>query len=1142
MALFPAFEGALNVDSSRNRDLEWLNNQSFREDDALNLHQRASCPASPPSPQSPPSLQKPEEQDNYDVGTKKRRKKEKKKKGKKQKQQKRGCSESGDSDSHTVYPSDLLKKQETPDRAESPIQAGGFMWLDDLHAPTATPYCIDRRADRANWEYRALYRAHIARYRRKGSSALGLDSRTQAVVWDDSAAGKKRRDQKPERYFSPSVRRLLQGEAVPSLPDAPLPEPAPFIPLGNHNEDAGLKPSDSLNPLGVYDSSTSLWLEGKGQPQVKDNVPQPPENSGTKAKVEEFNRTLRENPTDTPTWLAFIRFQDEVGAACGSLPDGQESEAEARRLSVRALLERKVSIIERALESNPGSVELKLEKLRLCQELWEPTVLLKEWKKLVFIHPNSAPLWRSYLLFAQSHFSTFSVSKVNAIYGKCLSTLSAVQDGSMVSHPSLPGTQEDMLDIFLLQCHFLRQAGHSEKAVSLFQALLDFTFFKPDSLKDQPTRQQVEFFEPFWDSGEPRVGERGARGWRAWMLQQERGGWIIPPESEEEEDEDQDESEIKDKTQPKWRIWLDVEATREANQWLPWRPDSTKDQSEEDCEDPDRQVLFDDIGPSMVRVETPQLQGRLVLSFLRFLGLPGTSSPPDPSLLLDDSAFLDERVDPERPLTSYDLPVSGVSAVGHMTFLSSSRRRAGLCKAGEELLRNVLEQILPLLSAQDRAALNLCWLQYEKLKVLRCVQYKNKKRLKVQGKSSKRLAKCLLKQQENRGSLALWREYGHMEWLLGNVEEARRVFDTALTLGGALGLRHHALCSLCLLYAQLEVELTSRGASGSPETPPTASRAVHVLTTLAEGAVYTPFSGHVGPVTILKARKAYELALRAALLDVGGTAPSGRPHNVCGLVGCFGLFQYLTTGIDAAEAVYVQAGEALSGSARPSEDGGPLARCHVTSERETVAVQHVTLLHHHGNAGVLPLSRLRLALTEALHRLPCSAPLWQLYLLAESRCHNRGRTRRFFHDVAKSNRSVIPRLFAVTAEQRWKQQMDLAQSSCSSLPTDILPTLPEIGIGNRIRTLFEVAVTTEDGAHCPLLWRMYMTSLVSSGHTEKGRGIFYKALQAVPWAKGLYMDAVQLFPDRVQEFLDLLTEKELRLRVPLEEVDILLED
>lgn len=41
---------------------------------------------------------------------------------------------------------------------------------------------------------------------------------------------------------------------------------------------------------------------------------------------------------------------------------------------------------------------------------------------------------------------------------------------------------------------------------------------------------QAEFFEPFWDSGEARVGEIGARGWKMWMLQQERGGWIQPSE------------------------------------------------------------------------------------------------------------------------------------------------------------------------------------------------------------------------------------------------------------------------------------------------------------------------------------------------------------------------------------------------------------------------------------------------------------------------------------------------------------------------------------------------------------------------------------------------------------------------------------
>lgn len=136
------------------------------------------------------------------------------------------------------------------------------------------------------------------------------------------------------------------------------------------------------------------------------------------------------------------------------------------------------------------------------------------------------------------------------------------------------------------------------------------------------------------------------------------------------------------------------------------------------------QVLFDDIGPSVIRVDRPDLQLQLILSFLQFLGLPGPSgrfsTTSSSNILLDDLTFLEEGPDPERPLTCYDLPMAGICAVGHMTFLGNCRRQAGLCKAGEEFLQNVLQQTLPLVSAKDQAVITLCWLQYEKLKVCMC--------------------------------------------------------------------------------------------------------------------------------------------------------------------------------------------------------------------------------------------------------------------------------------------------------------------------------------------------------------------------------------------------------------------------------------
>lgn len=44
---------------------------------------------------------------------------------------------------------------------------------------------------------------------------------------------------------------------------------------------------------------------------------------------------------------------------------------------------------------------------------------------------------------------------------------------------------------------------------------------------------------------------------------------------------------------------------------------------------------------------------------------------------------------------------------------------------------------------------------------------------------------------------------------------------------------------------------------------------------------------------------------------------------------------------------------------------------------------------------------------------------------------------------------------------------------------DTLPIIPENGLSNRIRSLFEVATATEEGAQCPLLWRMYLKFTVN---------------------------------------------------------------
>ncbi|XP_003939913.1 nuclear exosome regulator NRDE2 isoform X1 [Saimiri boliviensis] len=1164
MALFPAFAGVSETpdSGSSRKELDWLSNPSFCVGSITSRSQQTEAATAHVSEGSPLSRSplKSEPSDESDTNkkfkqTSRKKKKEKKKRRKhqhhKKTKRKHGQSSSSrsetDTDSEKDKPSRTIggskKESEKPNQGNNAAADTGhrFVWLEDIQAVTGETFRTDKKPDPANWEYKSLYRGDIARYKRKGDSCLGINPAKQRISWEGTSTEKKHSHKQVERYFTKKSVGLMNidGVAISSKTEPPSSDPASFIPVKDLEDAAPV--TTWLNPLGIYDQSTTQWLQGQGPPEQESKQPdtQPDsESAALKARVEEFNRRVRENPRDTQLWMAFVAFQDEVMKSPG-LYAIEEGEQEKRKRSLKLILEKKLAILERAIESNQSSVDLKLAKLKLCTEFWEPSTLVKEWQKLIFLHPNNTVLWQKYLLFCQSQFSTFSISKIHSLYGKCLSTLSAVKDGSILSHPALPGTEEAMFALFLQHCHFLRQAGHSEKAISLFQAMVDFTFFKPDSLKDMPTKGQVEFFEPFWDSGEPRAGEKGARGWKAWMHQQERGGWVVINPDEDDDEPEEDDQEIKDKTLPRWQIWLAAERSRDQRHWRPWRPDKTKKQTEEDCEDPERQVLFDDIGQSLIRLSSQDLQFQLVEAFLQFLGVPSGFTLPASCLYLamDENSIFDNGLYDEKPLTFFNPLFSGASSVGRMDRLGCPRWTRGQNREGEEFIRNVFHLVMPLFSGKEKSQLCFSWLQYEIGKVMWCLHTKNKKRLKSQGKNCKKLAKNLLKEPENRNSFCLWKQYAHLEWLLGNTEDARKVFDTALGTAGSQGLKDSELCELSLLYAELEVELLPevRGAASA--------RAVHILTKLTESSPYGPYTGEVLAVHILKARKAYEHALQDCLGDscVSDPAPTDSCTRLISLAKCFMLFQYLTIGIGAAVRIYEQVFAKLHGSVFPegSGEGNSASSQSWSSVLEAITLMHASLLRFHMKVSVYPLAPLREALSQALKLYPGNQVLWRSYVQIQNKSHSASKTRRFFDTITRSAKLLEPWLFAIEAEKMRKRLVETVQRLDGR---EIHATIPETGLTHRIQALFENAMRSDGGSQCPLLWRMYLNFLVSLGNKERSKGVFYKALQNCPWAKVLYLDAVEYFPEEMQEVLDLMTEKELRVRLPLEELELLLED
>lgn len=337
---------------------------------------------------------------------------------------------------------------------------------------------------------------------------------------------------------------------------------------------------------------------------------------------------------------------------------------------------------------------------------------------------------------------------------------------------------------------------------------------------------------------------------------------------------------------------------------------------------------------------------------------------------------------------------------------------------------NEIKRCCELFFLSSPIPLKMCCV-YSPRQVIQCLQAKNKKKLKAQGKKSKKMAKNLLKAPDNRNHLSLWKLYAYLEWLLGNIDDARKVFDTALCTAETGGLKSPQLCSLGLLYAQLEVELLE-SIEGA-----VMSRAVHILTKLAESGPYVPYSGQVLSVNVLKARKTYEHALQSYLSRtlVSDEDQVTAAHQLVNLVGCYALFQYLTVGIDAAVLICAQTLEKLKapGPQKCENTGENFGIQYFPAALEAVTLLHTNLLRFHMKMSVYPLNPLREALMEALKQYPSNQSLWRSYIHIQRKCHSASKARRFFDSVTRSTNALEPWLFAIQAEQMRKKLIENVQ-------------------------------------------------------------------------------------------------------------------
>ena len=191
------------------------------------------------------------------------------------------------------------------------------------------------------------------------------------------------------------------------------------------------------------------------------------------------------------------------------------------------------------------------------------------------------------------------------------------------------------------------------------------------------------------------------------------------------------------------------------------------------------------------------------------------------------------------------------------------------------------------------------------------------------------------------------------------------------------------------------------------------------------------------------------------------------------------------------------------------------------------------LLYHH--ATHVPLFKpgfIRESLSTSITLFPHNTILLSIYSWNETRFRIDDRVRTIIKDVVlKSSMddrrehgrdSVIPHFFSLFTE------LNRSPVSGSNKYT--------------IRNAFERAVSDPAGAHCAGLWKTYIIFEKTRGDMKKARAIWWRAVQACPWVKELWMMGFremrnEMNSEELKGLYEIMVEKDLRMHVDL--IDLL---
>ncbi|POS78286.1 hypothetical protein DHEL01_v203316 [Diaporthe helianthi] len=946
-------------------------------------------------------------------------------------------------------------------------------------APKEEPlFFTDKRGDSLIVRYGSNERSKVPTYRRYGAGrVMGATGRFRLIhdgpkqlfslggkLGDGPSAFRDR------NILANASRKKVQVFRLRSMPGQDQTELNKdwydYIPMS----DSRKRKRASAGPEDVSEDDGPDYRSIKGKAKARDFVDSDLESAGTsdsedepvvdvsdpaRQKAIELSRRVKDHPEDVDAWLDLVDIQESL------LRLDEHARQERSGDEAKGLASIRVSLLEEALPAAPnkqGRERLLLRLMREGPRVWGSKTLSKRWAE-VSREDDSFALWKAHLNHKLSNMATFTYDQVKKLHIERLQLLRQRLADYYMSSSNTTSSNDicnELVYVFLRATRLIHDAGYSELAVAAWQAILELNFARPKDSSDLEAEDLVSSFGDFWESEVPRIGEDNARGWMRF--------------AEAEEMADLPESKPYPPAAPPgtrdvYKAWSVLEAHRGKSAGLPAR---TLDEGTED--DPFRVVMFSDLKPLIFYLPPSVLNSMkepLIDAFLLFKQcLPASKAP---SAMIQEALsdpFVYGNVFATEEMISKKHHDSEETGKTEPRFTQPNHHMAlstDVLFAGENWFsyfeHTPSSEVDLVLRATTQLALTCGFDSVG--------EYSLAVAWKKDPATVKKAAKALLKRYPSK--TILYNAYAVAEWRLGNEDVARKVllsatgqdlpqkqplWNTFAWLELETGDKHMALAK-CVLSTEIQRDQS------------TADRPLDTMEIIA-------------PSKLLKARQILS-SQRDFLLS------SGELGQAAEFAQTLSLFEYLSSQVSTEPMSSQQGSISAAMNSINAFTSDVVSRYKESSpELERLLQSTAHLLYLHASRGPFRPPFVRDQLYSFLKLFPSNTIFLNLLAWAD--------TSLLLNDpVREALRALV-----------LKDPHDRVGSRVFAILHEL-----DAGTVHSARAAFEAALGSDNCSGSAGLWRAYVRFCQRYRNELKGKAVevFYRAVGACPWSKGVAMEA-----------------------------------